>query len=130
MQGSFRKLFVWQRAKGLAVRVYAITGKGELRRDWGLRDQMRRAAVSIASNIAEGSERGSDREACQYFYVAKGSVGELLTQLEIAADAGLVETQQSTPLITECEELGRMIRGLIKYRLPSRPSPLAPRSYG
>ena len=132
MQGSFRKLSVWRRAKALAVTVYQVTREEPLARDRALRDQMRRASVSIASNIAEGNERGSDPDACRLFYVAKGSAGELLTQLEIACEIGLLPANQAATMVSECDEIGRMLRALIDYRLkvsskPSRPSPLAAR---
>ena len=71
--GKFQDLNVWQRSKDLTVYLYKLTGKGKFSKDFGLRDQIRRASVSIASNIAEGDEHGSDKQSNRYFYIAKGS---------------------------------------------------------
>ena len=84
MGKGFEELKVWQKAKDLAVLIYKITSDGKLSKDFGLRDQIRRSAVSIASNIAEGDERETDKESVRFFYIAKGSLAELRTQLMIA----------------------------------------------
>jgi four helix bundle protein len=120
---GFRDLKVWQRAKGLAVDVYAVVKRSpELARDFGLRDQMQRAGVSVCSNIAEGDERDTDKDAVRFFYIAKGSIAELITQLEIAKDARLIEPPSADTLIKEAEEIGAMLGALIKSRAPtSRP---------
>jgi four helix bundle protein len=76
---GFRGLVVWQKAKKLAVRIYKISNEGLLGKDFGFRDQIRRSAVSIPSNIAEGDERGTDKESIRFFYIAKGSLAELRT---------------------------------------------------
>ena len=70
--GDFQKLRVWQRAKELAIFLYKLSGQGAFAKDWGLRDLIRRASVSIASNIAEGDELDTDRQAIKFFYTAKG----------------------------------------------------------
>ena len=114
---GFRDLKVWQRAKGLAVDVYAAVKRStELAKDFGLRDQMQRAAVSVCSNVAEGDERDTDKDAVRFFYIAKGSVAELITQLEIAKDARLIEAGLADKLIKEAEEIGAMLGALIKAR--------------
>ncbi len=120
---GFRDLKVWQRAKGLAVDIYALVKRSpELAKDFGLRDQVQRAAVSVCSNIAEGDERDTDKDAVRFFYIAKGSIAELMTQLEIAKDARLIEPSRAEMLINEAEELGAMLGALIKSRVPtSRP---------
>jgi four helix bundle protein len=71
---GFRGLQVWQLSKDLAVYIYNITNSGSFRRDVGLREQIRRAAVSISSNIAEGDERNTNKEVVRFFYIAKGSL--------------------------------------------------------
>jgi four helix bundle protein len=114
--GGYRELDVWRRAKNLAVNVYRLTHRRAFETDWGLRDQLRRSAVSVPSNIAEGCERGSDKDGARFFHVAKGSLGELDTQLEIAADVGHCEPTDVRSLQSECGELARMIAGLIKSR--------------
>ncbi len=117
---GFRDLKVWQRAKGLAVDVYALVKRSpELTKDFGLRDQMQRAAVSVCSNIAEGDERDTDKDAVRFFYIAKGSVAELITQLEIASAARLIEPASADALIKEAVEIGAMLGALIKARARS-----------
>ena len=73
----FEDLPVWENAKDLAVTVYKVSFDGKLNKDYGLRDQIRKAAVSVSGNIAEGFERGTKKEFIQFLYVAKGSCGEL-----------------------------------------------------
>ena len=127
-RNGFRELVVGQRAKDLAVLIYKLSSDGALSRDFGLRDQIRRSAVSIASNIAEGDERGTDKESVRFFYIAKGSVAELRTQLAIASEAGFLARTVHGSLETECARLGNMIGSLIRIRSTApRPSPLAPR---
>lgn len=110
----FRELKVWQKAKFLAVDLYAATKDGLLARDYALRDQMQRASVSVASNIAEGYTRESDKDRCHFLVMAKGSCAELQTQIEIAKEAGLLAAAISQRLDEQCEEVSRMIAGLIK----------------
>lgn len=94
MGKGFQELLVWQKARDLAVAVYKETAEGAFTRDYGLRDQIRRSAVSIPSNIAEGDERDSDKDAIRFFYIAKGSLAELQTQLEIAQLIGYMNKAQ------------------------------------
>jgi four helix bundle protein len=77
---------------------------------------MRRAVISIASNIAEGDERDTDREAVRFFFIAKGSVAELITQLEIAEGIGYLSPEEFRELAASAEEVSRMLRGLIRAR--------------
>lgn len=114
--GGFRELNVWQKGKALAVQIYKITQNGPFSRDYGFKDQIRRAAVSIPSNIAEGDERGSNKDAVRFFYIAKGSLAELQTQLEIAYDIDYLDEQATKEINRECELLGKMLGSLIKAR--------------
>ena len=114
--GSYKDLLVWQKAKALAVMAYRVSREGKLSKDFGLCDQIRRAAVSIASNIAEGDERDTDKEAVRFFFMAKGSLAELRTQLEIACEVGYLEDDDFTRLDHLCVEIGRMLGKLIKVR--------------
>jgi four helix bundle protein len=116
MSTDYRKLIVWQKAKSLAIEVYRVTEAGPISRDYGLRDQMRRAAVSVPSNIAEGDERGGDREAVRYLFIAKGSLAELRTQLEIAEVVADLPSAEVARLTLVCEELSRQIGALIKSK--------------
>ena len=110
----FEDLECWQRARSLAVELYVISNSGEFGKDFGLRDQIRRAAVSIASNIAEGKERETIAEFIRYLYIAKGSAGELKTQLLIVQDIGYLDQECSSNLRMKVENLSAMIGALIK----------------
>ena len=125
---DFKKLIVWQRAKDLAVFVYRFSSDGALGNDFSLRDQIRRSAVSVASNLAEGNERDTDKESVRFFYIAKGSLGELRTQLQIAFETGQVHRQIYERVETESQALAKMIGRLIQARFhTSRLVPRAPR---
>jgi four helix bundle protein len=113
---GFRRLKVWQEGKELAVGVYKVTQKGAFYRDFSLKDQIRRAAVSFPSNVAEGDERETNREAVRFFYMAKGSLAELQTQLEIAFAIGYIDEATFRQLDEKCASLGKMIGSLIKFR--------------
>lgn len=113
---GFKELEIWHDAKNLAVEIYKITMKGELTRDFGLRDQIRRAAVSIPSNIAEGDERYSNKESIRFLYIAKGSLAELHTQLIIANEIGYINNKQLKDIEEWCKILGKKIGALIKAR--------------
>jgi four helix bundle protein len=115
----YRNLLVWQRARRLAVDVCRATSGPAFRREWGFRDQMRRAAISVPSNVAEGNERGSDRDAARFFFYARGSLAELSTQADVACEIGLLEQTQADEWMYECDELARMLAALIRHRLGS-----------
>ena len=114
--GKFEELKVWQRAKDIAVYIYKLTSKGQLAGDFGLRDQMRRAAISMPSNIAEGDEYGSDKQAIRFFYIAKGSSAELLTQTIISKEIGYIGDQDARYIFEECKGISAMLTKLIKVR--------------
>jgi four helix bundle protein len=116
---GFKDLNVWQQGKELAVSIYNITSAGAFKTDFGLRDQIRRAAVSIPSNIAEGDERGTNKEAVRFFYIAKGSLAELQTQLIIANEIGYIDSKILKDMDERCHALGKMLGSLIKARTPS-----------
>ena len=114
--GNFQELKVWQRAKELAVFLYKLTGKGAFAKDWGLRDQIRRSAVSIPSNVAEGDELDTDRQSIKFFYIAKGSSAELLTQVIIAYEIGYLQRKNFDHVKNECQTISRMLAKLIQAR--------------
>jgi len=116
MNGGFRKLQVWQRSKALAVAIYRLTAATPLASDFGLRDQLRRAALSVCSNIAEGDTRQTDKESVQFFFIAKGSLAEISAQLEIALEVHSLPAATVAPLLQECEELSAMLQALIGHR--------------
>ncbi|ABV86722.1 four helix bundle protein [Shewanella pealeana] len=110
---AFQDLEVWKRASRLACEIYKELNTC---RDFGLKDQITRAAVSIASNIAEGEERESKAESARFLYFAKGSSGELATQIYIAIEIGVIEKQIGLKLIKEAREISAMLGALIKIR--------------
>ena len=114
--GDFKKLNVWQESIDLSKEVYKITSKALFAKDFGLRDQMRRAAVSIASNIAEGEESGSNKQSIRYFNIAKGSCAELLTQLIIANEIVYISKDDFTRFEEKCNKISAMLFNLIKAR--------------
>ena len=114
--GNFMELNVWQLARSLALEVYQTTRGDRLSKDYGLKDQMQRSAVSIASNIAEGEQMGSNRFAVRYFYISRGSAAELLTQLCIAKDIGYIDDDLFISLTGKCNRISAMLMNLIKSR--------------
>ena len=111
---------VWKRGCRLATRVIDATKGSAMTREWSLRDQLRRSAISVPSNIAEGFERESSVEFKRFLLIAKGSCGELRTQLYISLAAGLMDKVACQPLIDECLELSSMVSGLIRRVKSSR----------
>jgi len=117
MGNGFRELRVWQEAKALAVEVYQLIRKSpKLEKDWGLKDQMQRSAVSVPSNIAEGDARKSDKDSSRFFHIALGSLVELITQLEIALELDFIKTEDCTDLMLRSEKLAKSLGALIKSR--------------
>ena len=111
MYQSFEDLLVWKRASQLATRIYTVMRNST---DFALRDQMFRSAVSIPSNIAEGHERGGERDFLRFLSIAKGSAAELRTQIYIAARVGILNADTAAELVTECREISAMLHGLAK----------------
>ncbi|MBI5119003.1 four helix bundle protein [Candidatus Poribacteria bacterium] len=110
----FEDLIVWQKSMDLAVTVYHICQKGALSKDWGLRDQLRRAAISVPANIAEGYERGSRKEYIQFLKIAKGSIGELRCLFQLANRVEHIESQTATPLIENSAEVSRILKAMMR----------------
>ncbi|MEI8290199.1 MAG: four helix bundle protein [Verrucomicrobiota bacterium] len=124
---GYRNLTVWQKAKALAVEICRLTKAETIRHDYSMIDELRRSAVSVPSNIAEGDERKSDKDSIRCYHIAKGSLAELSTQLEIARDVGYFTATEVAPLIVQCEELGKMPGALIRSRNNSSPRAQNPR---
>jgi four helix bundle protein len=114
--GKFRELKVWERGKDLAVFIYKLTNQGTFAKDYGLRDQIRRAAVSIPSNIAEGDELDTDKQAIRFFYTAKGSSAEVLTQAIIALEIQYINEEDFNHIESECMAISSMLTRLIQAR--------------
>lgn len=108
----FEDMVAWQKARSLVGAVYRVTDEGSFAKDFGLRDQIRRAAVSIMSNIAEGFDRASRPDFHRFVVIAKGSCAEVRSQLYIASDVGHINKDQLVKLLGQAEELARILGGL------------------
>jgi four helix bundle protein len=113
MSRSFRDLIVWQRAKVLAKDVYSVTESMPKSELYGLTSQIRRAAISVISNIAEGQGRLTKGEFQHFLGQARGSLLELETQLELSVDLGYITPKDFRKLVPELSEVGRLLNGLI-----------------
>lgn len=114
--GDFTKLKVWEQSKDLSVRIYKITNNGLIGKDFELKNQMRRSAISIPSNIAEGEESGTNAQSIRYFNIAKGSSAELRTQIIIAKEISYIEESEFQVLQSELIIISKMLTNLIKTR--------------
>lgn len=111
----FEDLTSWQKARELNRLVYGVSRQGTFARDFSLRDQIRRASISIMSNIAEGFERGGDKEFLQFLSIAKGSCGEVRAQLYAALDEKYLTTEEFNSVCDHCVEVSRLISGFMTY---------------
>ena len=109
----YRDLVVWQKAMTLVEECYVLTANLPKNEEFGLKSQIRRAAVSIPSNIAEGHSRCHSRELLQYLSIPLGSLAELETQIDLAARLNLVPRSAADKCANMCEEVGRMVHGLV-----------------
>ena len=117
---AFEELPVWQAAQALAVCVYQLTSGEHFRRDFALRDQMRRAAISIPSNIAEGFERRSKNQLAYSLNVAKGSAGELRSQLLLAKELGHLKPEAVDGAAEQCREVSRQLSAFASSLRPAK----------
>ncbi|MGH9966845.1 MAG: four helix bundle protein [Pyrinomonadaceae bacterium] len=112
---KFEDVESWGKARKLTSDIYRATSSGQFMRDFGLKDQIRRAAVSVLSNIAEGFERGGDKEFLQFLGVAKRSCGEVRAQLYVALDQQYVSPALFEELYAKATEVSQLLSGFIKY---------------
>jgi four helix bundle protein len=112
---NFEDLEIWKDARALTRGIYQLTREPKFSKDFALRDQIRRAAVSIMSNIAEGFERGGNQEFIQFLYVAKASCGEVRSQLYVAVDQSYVAQRDCEEMTKSFRRLSIMISHLIDY---------------
>jgi four helix bundle protein len=112
---NFEELAIWKEARRLTQIIYQLTKTDKFSRDFALRDQIRRAAVSIMSNIAEGFERGGNQEFLQFLYVAKASCGEVRSQLYVGLDQGYIISSDAEKSIVAFRRLSGMIGNMISY---------------
>jgi len=110
---SYKELKVWQKAMELVTVVYRATGEFPKEEQYGLTSQMRRSAVSVPSNIAEGWGRGNTGEYIRFLGIARGSLMELETQIIISEKLSFLQTNAQETLLTQLREVGRMLNGLI-----------------
>ncbi len=113
MGKSYRELIAWQKAMALVTKVYRLTKKFPREELYGLTNQVRRAAVSVPSNIAEGQARLSQKEFRHFLSHSRGSLVEIETQVLIAQSLGYVDPKESNELLDDAAELGKVLNGLI-----------------
>jgi four helix bundle protein len=112
---NFEELEIWKESRRLTREIYQLTRDARFSRDFGLSSQIQRAAVSIMSNIAEGFERGGNQEFIQFLYVAKGSCGEVRSQVYVALDQKYIDQKAADSLLTILKRLSVMIKHLIDH---------------
>src|SRR4030042_2806407 len=111
----FEELEVWQLSRNLVKEIYKVTNEGQFKKDFALRDQIRRAALSVMSNIAEGFERKTKNELIQFLFISKGSSGEVRSQLYAASDLKYISDEQFKDFFNLSESVSRTISAFIKY---------------
>lgn len=111
----FEDIQAWQKARELARSIYQITNEGDFAKDFTLKDQIRRASISVMSNIAEGFARQTNKEFSQFLYVAKGSTAEVQSQLHIAQDLNYISGEEFDGIYALAGETAKLITGFIKY---------------
>ena len=109
----FEELIGWQKSRELFKLIHDVTSKPPLKKDYSLRDQMRRSSLSVMSNIAEGFDKGGDKEFVQFLFHAKGSCSELKSQLYAAADIGYLDQKDFKKIYDLVEEISRILQGLV-----------------
>lgn len=117
---TFENLDCWKKSIEFCKIVYSLTKRGEFKKDFDLVHQIRRAAISIPSNIAEGFERGSVAEQIHFLYIAKGSAGEVRTQLHLSHELKYISSDDYNKINNNILEISRMIFGLIEYLKKSK----------
>jgi len=115
MGQSYKDLVVWKKSMSLVTQIYQASQKFPKEEVYGLTSQLRRSAVSIPSNIAEGAGRRSSGEFRQFLVQARGSLLELETQVQIAGNLGYLKSQKVEELVTKTSEIGKMLNGLLDY---------------
>lgn len=111
----FEDLECWQEARRFANTVYALTSNGSFKSDYALRDQVRRASISVMANIAEGFGRNSDKEFLRFLDISRGSLFETTSHLYLALDQGYLQKQEFDATFAKSEEIAKKINALIRY---------------
>ena len=123
---SYRDLKVWDKAMDLVTACYTITRGFPKEERYGLTSQLQRAAVSIPANIAEGHARQHRAEYVQHLSIARGSLAELETHVQIADRLGYLSSDRTGPILGQCAEVGRMLNGLVRSLRQRQTQPLTP----
>jgi len=123
--GKLEEIKAWQEARDLVKEIYSVTSKGRFIRDLGLRDQIRRASVSVMSNVAEGYARSSDKEFARFLGMALGSTAEIQSQLYVALDLEYITKNEFDGLYNLSSKTAKLITGFINYlkSVPGEGSP-------
>ena len=111
----FEELEIWKDAVKIGVQIYKLTESGKLKNDFSAKDQLRRAAISISNNIAEGFEYNNNRSFLKFLLYSKGSAGELRSQLYVLKEAGIIDKDKFEPLRNDLLKLSKSIEGFRKY---------------
>jgi four helix bundle protein len=111
----FEDIMAWQKARQVTNTVYNVTKNGEFAKDFGLRDQIRRASVSIMANIAEGFARRSDKDFAYFLNISRSSAAEAQSHLYVAMDQGYIEQKEFNEIYKQLEETSKMIFALVKH---------------
>jgi len=111
----FEDMDAWKKARELTKAIYKVTVQGKIATDFSLKDQLRRASLSIMANIAEGFEREGNKEFRQFLAQAKGSVGEVKSLLYVALDAGLTSSEQFQQITALADDTSRLLAGFLRY---------------
>lgn len=122
----FEEMEVWQLSRLLVNDIYLYTHEGIISKDFGFLDQIRRAAISVMNNTAEGFERKSNKEFIQFLYISKSSCGEVRSMLYLALDLGYLEDTTFKKLLEQTETISKSLSGLIKYLTTHIPPPNNP----
>ncbi len=112
---SFEELNIWIESRSFNEKLYKISNNGLFDKDYDLKRQIRRASISVSSNIAEGFERNTDKEFIQFLYYAKGSAGEVRSQLFLSLDLNYIKKDDFDKLYNQITGISKMISGMIKY---------------
>jgi len=118
---KFEDIEAWKRARELTKSIYKVSSKDRFSKDWSLRDQIRRAMISITSNIAEGFDSGFSTEFARFLNISRRSASEVQSQLYVALDQLYISTGEFNDLYGETEEIRKMITGFIKYLRSYKP---------
>lgn len=112
---KFEDIIAWQKARELTKDIYQVTSIGKFEKDFSLKDQIRRSSISVVSNIAEGFERGGNKEFIHFLYIAKGSCAELRAQLYIASDLLYINDVEFNNAYSKAIEINKLLYGFISY---------------